>query len=99
MRHDEACDVLEKLGADKDYRGRVIVPEHIPKIKDFYELEDGKDHPPPSQEFLEWPKGAGPRARRRRGGQLGRLVRAGGQEVVLDTCLTRNHARFADNTV
>ena len=56
MRHDEACDILEKLGADKDYRGRVIVPEHIPKIKDFYELEDGKDHPPPSQEFLEWQK-------------------------------------------
>ena len=56
MRHDEACDVLEKLGADKDYRGRVIVPEHIPKAKDFYELEDGRDHPLPSQEFLEWQK-------------------------------------------
>ena len=56
MRHDEACDLLEKLGADKDYRGRVIVPEHIPKVKDFYELEDGRDHPLPSQEFLEWQK-------------------------------------------
>ena len=56
MRHDEACDVLERLGADKDYRGRVIVPEHIPKVKDFYELEDGRDHPKPSQEFLEWQK-------------------------------------------
>lgn len=56
MRHDEACDRLETLGADKDYRGRVIVPEHIPKVKDFYELEDGKDHPKPSQEFLEWQK-------------------------------------------
>ena len=33
MRHDEACDLLEKLGADKDYRGRVIVPEHIPKVR------------------------------------------------------------------
>ena len=56
MRHDEACDLLEKLGADTDYRGRVIVPEHIPKVKDFYELEDGRDHPLPSQEFLEWQK-------------------------------------------
>jgi hypothetical protein len=34
----------------------VIVPEHIPKVKDFYELEDGRDHPLPSQEFLEWQK-------------------------------------------
>ena len=29
----------KRLGADTGYRGRVIVPEHIPKVKDFYELE------------------------------------------------------------
>ena len=53
MMHDSTCEVLEKLGADKEYLGRVIVPEHIPKVKDFYELPDGKEHPKPSLEFLE----------------------------------------------
>lgn len=53
MCDDEAKDMLEKLGADPSYRGRVIVPEHIPKVKDFYELPDGKEHPKPSLEFLE----------------------------------------------
>ena len=37
-RDPEAIEMLEKLGADTGYRGRVIVPEHIPKVKDFYEL-------------------------------------------------------------
>jgi ankyrin repeat protein len=53
MCDNEAKDILEKLGADPSYRGRVIVPEHIPKVKDFYELPDGKEHPKPSLEFLE----------------------------------------------
>lgn len=52
-RDPDAIEMLEKLGADTGYRGRVIVPEHIPKVKDFYELEGGKDHPKPSLEFLE----------------------------------------------
>jgi hypothetical protein len=33
MMHDSTCEVLEKLGADKEYLGRVIVPEHIPKAR------------------------------------------------------------------
>jgi hypothetical protein len=33
MMNDSTCEVLEKLGADKEYLGRVIVPEHIPKAR------------------------------------------------------------------
>jgi hypothetical protein len=35
MMMDDALELLEKKGADKDYRGRVIVPEHIPKAGVF----------------------------------------------------------------
>ena len=33
MFQDDAAELLVKKGADKDYRGRVIVPEHIPKVR------------------------------------------------------------------
>lgn len=56
MFQDDAAELLVAKGADKDYRGRVIVPEHIPKVKDFYDLPDGVDHPKPSMEFMEWQK-------------------------------------------
>ena len=56
MLQDEAAELLVKKGADKNYRGRVIVPEHIPKVKDFYDLPDGVDHPKPSMEYMEWQK-------------------------------------------
>jgi len=52
MGHKEMCDFLVRNGGSKDL-GQVIVPEHIPKVKDFYEKSQGK-HPLPSQEFMEW---------------------------------------------
>ena len=73
-RDPEAIEMLEKLGADTGYRGRVIVPEHIPKVKDFYELEGGKDHHKPS-----WSSSKREEDRQRASGELrlGRVVGAG----------------------
>ena len=45
--------LLERNGAAKE-PGRVIVPEHVNKIKDFYHLDEGVTHPLPSQEFMAW---------------------------------------------
>mmetsp|Transcript_11631 Transcript_11631/g.15819 ORF Transcript_11631/g.15819 Transcript_11631/m.15819 type:complete len:184 (-) Transcript_11631:166-717(-) len=53
MRHEELSDYLVKNGATMQ-QGEVIVPEHVPKVKEFYE---NSDHPLPSQEFLDWRKG------------------------------------------
>ncbi|CEG00515.1 Ankyrin repeat [Ostreococcus tauri] len=50
-------DIMERLkhhGADPEYLGQVIVPEHIPKVKDFYDGDEGQEHPKPSQEFLDY---------------------------------------------
>ena len=54
MRNTEMMDFLVKNGATKQL-GQVIVPEHIPKVKDFYERGDGS-HPLPSLEFMNWRK-------------------------------------------
>lgn len=53
MRQEEMSDFLVKNGATRR-QGNVIVPEHIPKVKDFYEKV--KNHPLPSKEFLDWRK-------------------------------------------
>lgn len=55
MRNSDMCEFLVKNGANKTL-GQVIVPEHIPKIKDFYNKSNGA-HPLPSQEFMAWRKG------------------------------------------
>ena len=52
MHNEEAMEALKKHGADPEYEGQIIVPEHIPKIRDFYETENGKNHPKPSEEYL-----------------------------------------------
>lgn len=52
MGHKAVCDWLVKNGATKDI-GQVIVPEHVPKVKDFYE-KSGGNHPLPSQEWMNW---------------------------------------------
>ncbi|KAK3244856.1 hypothetical protein CYMTET_45553 [Cymbomonas tetramitiformis] len=55
MGHTDVCDFLVKNGAKKQ-QGQVIVPEHIPKVKEFYTSGEAPDHPLPSQEFMAWRK-------------------------------------------
>ena len=54
MQNEEAMERLKHHGADPQYVGQVIVPEHIPKVKDFYDSEQGQKHPKPSEEFLAY---------------------------------------------
>ena len=54
MNHEDVQERLKHHGADPEYLGQVIVPEHIPKVKDFYDGEEGKLHPKPSEEYLEY---------------------------------------------
>jgi len=54
MGWSKMMETLVKHGARKDYVGQLIVPEHIPKVKDFYDDEVGQKHPLPSEEFMEW---------------------------------------------
>jgi ankyrin repeat protein len=54
MANDEVMERLKHHGADPTYVGAVIVPEHIPKVKDFYDSEEGQKHPKPSEEYLEY---------------------------------------------
>ena len=54
MQDEEMKEKLKQHGADPNYVGQVIVPEHIPKVKDFYDSEEGQKHPKPSEEFLEY---------------------------------------------
>ena len=54
MNHEDVKERLKHHGADPEYLGQVIVPEHIPKVKDFYDGEEGKLHPKPSEEYLEY---------------------------------------------
>jgi len=57
MGQKKMMEFLESKGAEPDYVGQVIVPEHIPKVKNFYDGNDaGKKHPKPSQEYLLWKK-------------------------------------------
>ena len=59
IQNEAAMEALKKHGADPDYEGQVIVPEHIPKIKDFYETENGQKHPKPSEEYLAFKREEG----------------------------------------
>lgn len=51
MSHGGVIEILQGNSASTEF-GRVIVPEHIDKVKDFYQQDP--DHPLPSQEFMEW---------------------------------------------
>ena len=42
-------------GASKDI-GQVLVPDHVPKVKDFFEKECWAHHPKPHQSFVEQKK-------------------------------------------
>lgn len=54
MGHADIQALLESHGADKGHMGNIIVPEHVPKIKDFYSMDEGVSHPLPSLEFMAW---------------------------------------------
>jgi len=42
-------------GASKE-KGQVLVPDHVPKVKDFFEKECWADHPKPHQSYVEYKK-------------------------------------------
>merc|ERR1712010_105366 len=52
MRQDEMVAFLEKSGASKE-KGYVLVPDHVPKVKDFFEKECWAHHPKPHQSYVE----------------------------------------------
>ena len=58
MGHTDLMALLANNGANKTH-GLPIVPEHIPKVKDFYKEVD-KAHPLPSMEFMQWRKVGNP---------------------------------------
>ena len=51
MQNEEMMAFLEKNGANTE-QGRILVPDHVPKVKDFY--ENYPEHPAPRPEYLEW---------------------------------------------
>ncbi len=55
MGHEDVADFLVKNGANKQ-QGLVLVPDHVPKVKDFYERECWSHHPKPHEEFIEYRK-------------------------------------------
>jgi len=54
MANDDVIERLKHHGVDINYVGQVIVPEHIPKVREFYDSEEGQKHPKPSEEYLEY---------------------------------------------
>lgn len=54
MGHAGVQALLVAGGADPAHEGAVLVPEHIPKVKDFYSMDGGAAHPLPSAEFMAW---------------------------------------------
>lgn len=53
MGHDGIMQFLEKNGASKD-QGDVLVQDHIPKVKDFFQKDCWKHHPKPHEDFMDW---------------------------------------------
>ncbi|KAF6258440.1 hypothetical protein COO60DRAFT_1639124 [Scenedesmus sp. NREL 46B-D3] len=51
MGWDEVASLLERNGATKQ-KGQVLVPEHVPKVKDFYSKECWAHHPKPYADFM-----------------------------------------------
>ena len=45
--------MLEKAGASKE-QGKVLVQDHVPKVKDFYQKECWAHHPKPHADYMEW---------------------------------------------
>ncbi|PNH11433.1 Serine/threonine-protein kinase TNNI3K [Tetrabaena socialis] len=55
MGHEEVCSLLEKHGATKE-RGKVLVQEHVPKVKDFFSKPCWSHHPKPYTDFIDFKK-------------------------------------------
>ena len=53
MRQDTMMAFLEKHGATKA-SGQVLVPDHVPKVKDFFEKECWAHHPKPHQSYVDF---------------------------------------------
>ncbi|MEW5304303.1 MAG: hypothetical protein WDW38_011058 [Sanguina aurantia] len=53
MRNDEMVVFLEQRGASKA-QGKVLVQEHVPKVKDFYAKECWAHHPKPYADYVEF---------------------------------------------
>lgn len=53
MGNTDVADFLVKNGANKQ-QGLVLVPDHVPKVKDFYERECWAHHPKPHEEFMQY---------------------------------------------
>ncbi|GAX85070.1 hypothetical protein CEUSTIGMA_g12490.t1 [Chlamydomonas eustigma] len=52
MGHEDIMSLLEQHGATK-MKGKVLVQEHIPKVKDFYSKDCWSHHPKPYSDFME----------------------------------------------
>ncbi|CAG9467621.1 unnamed protein product [Pedinophyceae sp. YPF-701] len=44
---------LEQHGASAE-QGKVIVPDHVPKVRDFFAKACWEHHPLPYEDFMEW---------------------------------------------
>ncbi|KIZ01237.1 hypothetical protein MNEG_6725 [Monoraphidium neglectum] len=55
MGHAEVAELLIKNGASKQ-QGKVLVQEHVPKVKDFFSKPCWAHHPKPYADFVEFRK-------------------------------------------
>ncbi|KAL4450555.1 hypothetical protein ABPG77_000911 [Micractinium sp. CCAP 211/92] len=55
MGHTEVMAFLEKNGGSRE-QGHVLVQDHVPKVKDFYQKECWAHHPKPHQEYMDFRK-------------------------------------------
>lgn len=55
MGHQEVQDFLEQNGASTE-QGQVLVQDHVPKVKDFFQKECWAHHPKPHAEYMDWRK-------------------------------------------
>lgn len=53
MGHTGVMSLLEKAGASRE-NGFVLVQDHVPKVKDFFQKECWAHHPKPHADFIEW---------------------------------------------
>lgn len=53
LEQDAVADLLVSRGASTE-RGKVIVQDHVPKVRDFFAKECWAHHPKPYQDFVDW---------------------------------------------